>query len=940
VSFYRGASIERKLTFVMLTTSLLGLSVACIGFEIYERVSYRGAITSELTALADTLGGNTTASLAFNDRQSAADILAALRAERDVVAACLYDKNDDLFAQYQRGAGGQECRVTTAQDVRPRFEAESVILYRKIFLGGETAGGIAIISDLDAFHAKLRQYTEISAAVIFCSALATFIVSSRLIRLITGPILQLAEVASRVTEREDYSLRAVATGDDEVGSLIAAFNQMLDRIQQRDAALQNSKDQSESRVQERTRQLQEEVDERIRAEETLSVERGMLRALIDNVPDFMYVKDAESRFVVANASLARSRGLKSPNEMLLKSDFDFYPEELASGYYIDDQQVIRSKQPLFDREEESFDSLGNKTWVLTTKVPLFDKAGHVTGLAGVGRDITERQRTEREMQAATETAEAASRAKSEFLANMSHEIRTPLNGVIGMTDLALETELNAEQRECLETVKTSADSLLTVINDILDFSKIEAGKIDLDPLDFNLRDSLEATLKTLALQAHGKGLELLCEVASTVPPAVRGDPGRLRQILVNLVGNAIKFTNHGEVALGVSAVETGAKECLLKFTVSDTGIGIAPEKQKLIFEPFTQADTSTTRQYGGTGLGLTISARLVAMMGGTIWVESELGRGTRFCFTARMGIGDPQAVVAEAIPAREILRGVKVLIVDDNRTNRGILERMLRNWEMKSGSVEGGKEALAQLSFARNAGEPYRLILMDMHMPGMDGFELVERVRQNPELATTTIMMLTSADHRQDASRCRTLGVLAYLVKPISQSELHEAIARALGAKAQDLKVSPTKQGLSQRVHDSPEFLRVLLVEDNAVNQRLAARLLEKRGHRVVVAGNGQEALTALEKGAFDLVLMDVQMPVMDGLEATAAIRNKEQVSGSHQLVIALTAHAMKGDQLRCLDAGMDGYLSKPIRTQELDAILDSLAARLRGVPKTEESPV
>jgi two-component system, sensor histidine kinase and response regulator len=940
VSFYRGASIERKLTFVMLTTSLLGLSVACIGFEIYERVSYRGAITSELTALADTLGGNTTASLAFNDRQSAADILSALKAERDVVAACLYDKNEDLFAQYQRGAGGPDCRVPTSQNVRPRFEAESVTLYRTIFLGGEKAGGIAIVSDLDAFHAKLRQYTEISGAVIFCSALATFLVSSRLIRLITGPILQLAEVAGRVTEREDYTLRAVATGDDEVGRLIAAFNQMLDRIQQRDAALKNSNDQLESRVQERTRQLQQEVDERIRAEETLSVERGMLRALIDNVPDFMYVKDAESRFVVANASLARSRGLKSPDEMLLKSDFDFYPEELASGYYIDDQQVIRSKQPLFDREEESFDSLGNKIWVLTTKVPLFDKAGHVIGLAGVGRDITERQRTEREMQAARETAEAASRAKSEFLANMSHKIRTPLNGVIGMTDLALETELNAEQRECLETVKTSADSLLTVINDILDFSKIEAGKVELDPLDFNLRDSLEATLKTLALQAHGKGLELLCEVASAVPPAVRGDPGRLRQILVNLIGNAIKFTSQGEVALGVSAVEMGAKECLLKFTVSDTGIGIAPEKQKLIFEPFTQADTSTTRQYGGTGLGLTISARLVAMMKGTIWVESELGRGTRFCFTARMGIGDPQAVVAEAIPPREILRGVKVLIVDDNRTNRGILERMLRNWDMKSGSVEGGKDALAQLSFARNAGEPYRLILMDMHMPGMDGFELVERIRQNSELATTTIMMLTSADHRQDASRCRELGVQAYLVKPISQSELHEAIARALGAKAQDRNVSPTKQVLSQGVDASPEFLRVLLVEDNAVNQRLAARLLEKRGHRVVVAGNGQEALTALAKGAFDLVLMDVQMPVMDGLEATAAIRNKEQFSGDHQLVIALTAHAMKGDQLRCLDAGMDGYLSKPIRTQELDAILDSLRARLRGAPKTEESPV
>jgi two-component system, sensor histidine kinase and response regulator len=939
MSLYRGVSIERKLTFVMLTTSLLGLSVACIGFEIYERASYRGAITSELTALVDTLGGNTTASLAFNDHQSAADILAALKAERHVVAACLYDKNGKLFAEYQRDGRGPDCRVPASQDAQPRFEAESVTLYRKIFLGEDPAGGIAIISDLGAFHAKLRQYTEISAGVIFFSILATFLVSSRLIRLITGPILQLAEVAGRVTEREDYTLRAVAIGDDEVGALIAAFNQMLERIQQRDAALKNSNDQLESRVQERTGQLQSEVDERIRAQEALSGERGMLRALIDNVPDFMYVKDTNSLFVVANASLAHSRGFKSPDEMLAKSDFDFYPEELASTYYVDDQQVVRSKRALFDREEESFDSLGNKTWVLTTKVPLFDKAGQVTGLAGVGRDITERQRAEQEMQRAKETAEAASRAKSEFLANMSHEIRTPLNGVIGMTDLALETQLTAEQRECLETVKTSADSLLTVINDILDFSKIEAGKIDLDVMDFDLRKSLETTLKTLALQAHDKGLELLSEVAPGVPQAVRGDPSRLRQILVNLVGNAIKFTGQGEVAVGVTRVQTGINECLLEFTISDTGIGIPPEKLELIFEPFTQADTSTTREYGGTGLGLTISTRLVAMMQGKIWVESETGRGTRFHFTARVGIADPQAVAADAIRPREVLRDVKVLIVDDNRTNRGILERMLRNWEMKSDSVEGGEEALEHLSRARAAGDPYMLILMDMHMPAMDGFELVERIRRNPKLATTTIMMLTSADHREDTSRCRKLGVLAFLVKPISQSELREAISRALGAKDQELETPLTKQVLPRDEHDSMGFLNVLLVEDNTVNQRLAARLLEKRGHRVVVAANGREALTALENGTFDLVLMDVQMPIMDGLEATAAIRKREQLNGNHQTVIALTAHAMKGDELRCRDAGMDGYLSKPIRTQELDAILDGFVIRRGSMPIKQEAP-
>ncbi|MCX6904423.1 MAG: response regulator, partial [Verrucomicrobia bacterium] len=677
-----------------------------------------------------------------------------------------------------------------------------------------------------------------------------------------------------------------------------------------------------------------DVTERRKVEEQLAYERDLLRSLLENIPDRIYFKDVNSRFIRCSRSMANRLGLSDPKEVVGKTDFELHSAEAAHEYFQEEQHIVLTGKPLINKLQRTVDPDGQESWSAVTKVPVRNRHGAITGLVGISRDITKLKQAEEALEQARDDALEHARVKSEFLANISHEVRTPMNAIVGMADLLLGTTLAPEQREYVETLRNGSETLLDLISEILDFSKIEAGKLVLEQIEFDLRQVIEATAELLAERAHRKGVELVCWIAPNTPTLLLGDPGRIRQVLTNLVSNAVKFTERGEVVIRLECESQTAADAKLRLTVSDTGIGIAHKALASIFEAFTQADGSTTRKYGGTGLGLAISKQLVALMQGQIGVESTPGQGSSFWFRLTLE-KQPNEARVMPLPQDAALRQARVLIVDDNATCRQVLQEQLDHWNIRRDPALNGLQALSLLRQAALAGDPYTHVLLDMQMPDMEGIALARAIRTDPLTGVTRLIILTSMNCHLDQESRDQEGIEACLVKPVKQSRLIESLTvTSLPAPARKRR----ERGLPSAARPHPGHaptrtdakLRILLAEDNPVNQRLVLKQLEKMGYTAEAVVNGREVMEAVRKAPYDIVLMDCQMPEMDGYEATAWLRRFETAlppeRAQSAYVIALTANALEGDRERGLSVGMNDYLTKPVRMTDLRGALERAA--------------
>lgn len=885
-------SIRTKLTRIIVLTCSAAVLTASIVFALYDLHIARAARIQAVQTIALITGANSTAALAFHDARAGAAILRSLSREKSVRHAVLYTSDGKILAQYNRDGSPSGFVPSKIQADGAELTSHDIRAFSTVSLDGNAIGKIYVETDVSALRAREKGLAAMVCLSLFISLAVAQLLGSKLQDVISAPILQLAQTAFTVAIDKNYSVRAAVRSGDEIGFLYEQFNAMLDGIQKRDGELEKTRTNLEQRVAERT---------------------AYLNALVETSPLGIVTTDREAKVRVCNTAFERLFQYSRNDIMGMELNSLVAPPQLIDEVADYTRRIVSGEPVQATTQRQRKD--GSLLDVEMYGVPLF-VTGEWAGELVLYQDISERKRAEVALQAAKQQAESANQAKSDFLANMSHEIRTPMNGIIGMTQLALESELNPDVREYLKMVKSSADSLLALLNDILDFSKIEAGKFQFESLPFALRESLGQTMKALGHSAHRKGLELAWHVAPEVPEWLVGDCRRLRQVLVNLVGNAIKFTEKGEVVVSVRMGEQTAEWATLQFTVRDTGIGIPEDKQSLIFAAFTQADTSTTREYGGTGLGLAIVHRLVNMMNGSIHVASKVGQGSSFHFSVRLAFPHKK-FAPPALVELSSLRGLQALIVDDNETNRCILAEIFKQWKMTPHAAANGAEALKMMR-ARAGRNPFRLAVIDAQMPEMDGFMLAREIRTNPKYRGLPIIMLSSASRPEDREKAALLGIFSSLTKPAQPSELLNAILATVATQAPPAIAEAASPGAVE----SSAPLRILLAEDNAVNRQLASRLLERQGHTVIPAKDGREVLTILEREKVDLVLMDVQMPDIDGLEATRIIRRKEKISGGHIPIISVTAHVMTGDRENCLAAGADDYVSKPLQISELlDAI-------------------
>ncbi len=811
-------------------------------------------------------------------------------------------------------APGEKIEVSGEYAVTPlddrRIEISSVLRD----LRGQPLLRLTASLDRELRREGLRMARYASAAVIGALLALGLVLSTLLNRIVLGRIRRLETTISKVSESHDLTVRVHDDTADELGRLARTFNGLLAVV--------------------------ETGDQMLRESET------MHRRLVENSFDIIYTFTADGVFTFLSPAWTELTGHSVADAIGEPFQTYIHPDDLARC--LEFLQRVRATGLRQEGVEYRLRHADGSWRVQTSSaVPLTDEDGRFLGFEGISCDITERKRAEealletnRQLEAAmvrardlAAQAASANAAKSEFLANMSHEIRTPMNGVIGMTGLLLDTELSPVQQEYASLVRTSGEALLSIINDILDFSKIEARKLELESLDFDLRATLEDLTELLALKAKEKGLSLACLVEPEVPVLLRGDPGRLRQICLNLVGNSIKFTRTGGITLRASLVAEDKRQASVRFVITDTGVGIPRDKQAALFSPFMQADGSTTRKYGGTGLGLAISRQLVELMGGSIGLESEADRGASFWFTI---VFDKQLPGRSSAPEPLAdLTGVRVLVVDEHDVSRSPMTTLVRGWGCRSAEAPHGEAALALLQEAVRAGDPYDVALLDLRLPGRGGEDLGLRIKGSPEVGATRLIAITPLGVQGDAARLEALGFDGYLTAPLRPSQLRGCLALVLG-RGEASQAGPAP-GLVTR-HTVSEArrrrVRLLLAEDNAINQLVAVKMLEKMGYRVDVVANGQEALAAVRDLPYDLVLMDCQMPEMDGFEATRHIRDPQSTVLNHQVpVIAMTAHAMKGDQEKCLEAGMNDYLSKPVQAAELAAVLERWLGRATEEP-------